>query len=57
MARFAKIARFGTSEQRDAATSALDDLKRKLYAILADVPADPGPSDPGPDGLRPGLHC
>ena len=41
-----QIARFGTSEQRDATTSALDDLKRKLYAILADVPADPGASDP-----------
>jgi DNA-binding PadR family transcriptional regulator len=30
-----QIARFGSSEQRDAATAALEDTKRRLYEILA----------------------
>lgn len=35
-----QIARFGTTEQRDAATAVLDDTKRKLYEILATAPSD-----------------
>jgi len=30
-----QIARFGSAEQRDAATKVLEDAKRKLYEILA----------------------
>jgi DNA-binding PadR family transcriptional regulator len=37
-----QIARFGTTEQRDAATAVLGDTKRKLYEILA---APPEPND------------
>jgi DNA-binding PadR family transcriptional regulator len=33
-----QVARFGTSEQRSAATELLEDTKRKLYAILATPP-------------------
>jgi DNA-binding PadR family transcriptional regulator len=38
-----QIARFGTTEQRDAATVVLEDTKRKLYEILA---APPEPNEP-----------
>jgi DNA-binding PadR family transcriptional regulator len=34
-----QVARFGTTEQRDAAKDVLEDAKRKLYAILASPPA------------------
>jgi len=37
-----QIARFGTTEQRDAATTVLEDTKRKLYEILATPPAPNG---------------
>ena len=30
-----QIARFGSTDQRDAATAVLEDAKRKLYEILA----------------------
>ena len=36
-----QIARFGTAEQRDAATAVLEDAKRRLYAILAAPPETP----------------
>ena len=35
-----QIARFGNTEQRDAATVVLEDTKRKLYEILATPPTD-----------------
>jgi DNA-binding PadR family transcriptional regulator len=35
-----QIARFGSAEQRDAATKALEDTKRQLYAILARPASD-----------------
>lgn len=41
-----QVARFGTSEQRDAATTVLEETKRNLYAILATPPtatAEPAP--------------
>ncbi len=44
-----QVARFGSLEQRDAATAVLEDTKRKLYEILArpaDTPADAAASDP-----------
>ncbi len=37
-----QIARFGTTEQRDAATVVLEDTKRRLYEILATPPNDQG---------------
>src|SRR5690606_38391686 len=40
-----QISRFGTAEQREAATAVLDDTKRKLYAILADPPAPQSDTD------------
>jgi len=36
------IARLGTTEQRDAATSVLEDTKRKRYGILTAPPAPNG---------------
>ena len=36
-----QIARFGSTEQRDAATEVLEDTKRKLYEILARPASDP----------------
>ena len=36
-----QIARFGSTEQRDAATEVLEDAKRKLYEILARPASDP----------------
>jgi len=45
-----QIARFGNTEQRDAATAVLEDTKRKLYEILAAPSANPNPNpDPDPD--------
>ena len=35
-----QVARFGTSEQRDAATKVLEETKRNLYTILAQPPTD-----------------
>jgi len=43
-----QVGRFGTSEQRDAATAVLEDAKRRLYAILAEPPADPSNTDTPP---------
>ena len=40
-----QVGRFGTSEQRDAATAVLEDAKRRLYAILAEPPAAPSDTD------------
>ena len=40
-----QVARFGTSEQRTAATAVLEDAKRKLYAILATPPTDTSETD------------
>ena len=37
-----QIARFGSAEQRDAATEALEDTKRQLYEILARPSTKPG---------------
>ena len=36
-----QIARFGTTEQREAATGVLEDAKRRLYGILAAPPETP----------------
>ncbi len=36
-----QIARFGSTEQRDAATKVLEDTKRQLYEILARPASDP----------------
>jgi DNA-binding PadR family transcriptional regulator len=44
-----QIARFGTSEQRDAAREILDDTKRKLYAVLA-TPTDATDPNDSPGG-------
>lgn len=42
-----QVARFGSSEQREAATKVLDDAKRALYSILATPPTPPtDPTDP-----------
>jgi len=35
-----QVARFGSTQQRDAATSLLEDTKRKLYEILATTPSN-----------------
>jgi len=47
-----QIARFGTTEQRDAATTVLEDTKRKLYEILA-APPSPTPPSPTPPSPTP----
>ncbi len=44
-----QIARFGTTEQREAATGVLEDTKRKLYDILA-TPSDAAASSPDEPG-------
>lgn len=40
-----QIARFGSTEQRDAAREILEDTKRKLYGVLAAEPATPPAAD------------
>ncbi|MGB0111592.1 MAG: PadR family transcriptional regulator [Ilumatobacteraceae bacterium] len=46
-----QVGRFGTIEQRDAATEVLEDTKRRLYAILASepTPADASAADDAAD--------
>lgn len=41
-----QVARFGTAEQRAAATTVLDDAKRRLYEILATPPPDEDTDEP-----------
>jgi DNA-binding PadR family transcriptional regulator len=44
-----QVARFGTSEQRDAARTVLEDTKRTLYAILATPPTPTPDADADAD--------